>query len=102
MTTTALDILPLSLLGASSTTINLWEPIKLGTPGKSSQSAAKATWEGRYHKVNALQWLLTHSLAAKLLAIKRVTSMEIVTGAVKQHARFLGGLRVGIFWAYPT
>ena len=34
---------------------------------------AKATREGRYGKVKALQWLLTHSLAAKLLAVKRVT-----------------------------
>jgi len=34
---------------------------------------AKATREGRYGKVKALQWLLTHSLSAKLLAVKRVT-----------------------------
>lgn len=34
---------------------------------------AKATREGRYGKVKALQWMLTHSFAAKLLAVKRVT-----------------------------
>ncbi len=34
---------------------------------------AKATREGRYNKVKALQWLLTHSFYAKLLAVKRVT-----------------------------
>lgn len=34
---------------------------------------AKATREGRWGKVNALQWLLTHSFAAKLLAVQRVT-----------------------------
>ncbi len=34
---------------------------------------AKATKEGRYGKVKALQWLLTHSFEAKLLATKRVT-----------------------------
>ena len=34
---------------------------------------AKATREGKYNKVKALQWMLTHSLAAKLLAVKRVT-----------------------------
>ena len=34
---------------------------------------AKATREGRYGKVKALQWILTHSYYAKLLAIKRVT-----------------------------
>lgn len=34
---------------------------------------AKATREGKHHKVKALQWLLSHSWAAKLLAVKRVT-----------------------------
>jgi len=34
---------------------------------------AKATREGRKNKVKALQWLLTHSWAPKLLAVKRVT-----------------------------
>ncbi|ARM31934.1 group II intron reverse transcriptase/maturase [Prosthecochloris sp. HL-130-GSB] len=33
----------------------------------------KATQEGRYGKVKALQWLLTHSLSGKALAVKRVT-----------------------------
>lgn len=33
---------------------------------------AKATREGRWGKVKALQWLLTHSYSAKLLAVKRV------------------------------
>lgn len=33
---------------------------------------AKATREGRYGKVKALQWLLTHSLSAKVMAVKRV------------------------------
>ena len=34
---------------------------------------AKAIKVGRYHKAKALQWLLTHSYYAKLMAIKRVT-----------------------------
>lgn len=34
---------------------------------------AKAIRERRRNKANALQWILTHSLAAKLLAVKRVT-----------------------------
>jgi len=34
---------------------------------------AKALREGKKNKVKALQWLLTHSWAAKLLAVKRVT-----------------------------
>jgi RNA-directed DNA polymerase len=33
----------------------------------------KATEEGRWGKVKALQWLLTHSLSGKALAVKRVT-----------------------------
>ncbi len=32
---------------------------------------AKATREGKHSKVKALQWILTHSRAAKLLAVKR-------------------------------
>lgn len=35
---------------------------------------AKATREGRHGKAKALQWILTHSFYAKLLAVKRVTS----------------------------
>ena len=34
---------------------------------------AKAISEGYRNKARALQWLLTHSFAAKLLAVKRVT-----------------------------
>lgn len=34
----------------------------------------KAQKEGKYNKVNALQWTLTHSFYAKALAVKRVTS----------------------------
>jgi RNA-directed DNA polymerase len=33
----------------------------------------KATEDGRWNKVKALQWLLTHSLSGKELAVKRVT-----------------------------
>jgi len=33
----------------------------------------KATKQGRHGKVKSLQWLLIHSFAAKLLAVKRVT-----------------------------
>lgn len=36
----------------------------------------KATRESRYGKVKALQWLLTHSFAAKALAVKRVTANQ--------------------------
>jgi len=33
----------------------------------------KATQEGHWGKVKALQWLLTHSFSGKALAVKRVT-----------------------------
>ena len=36
----------------------------------------KATQEGRWRKVKALQWLLTHSRSAKALAVKRVTENQ--------------------------
>ena len=35
---------------------------------------AKATREGRHGKAKALQWLLTHSWSAKVLAVRRVVS----------------------------
>jgi RNA-directed DNA polymerase len=37
---------------------------------------AKATQSGRHRKAQALQWLLTHSRAAKLLAVWRVTTNQ--------------------------
>lgn len=37
---------------------------------------AKATREGRWRKVKALQWLLTHSFYAKALAVRRVTENQ--------------------------
>ena len=33
----------------------------------------KATREGRFGRVKALQWLLTHSFSGKALAVRRVT-----------------------------
>ena len=33
--------------------------------------------QGRYNKVKALQWTLTHSFYAKALAVKRVTSKDV-------------------------
>ena len=37
---------------------------------------AKAVKEGNHSKVKSLQWLLTHSFHAKMLAVKRVTSNQ--------------------------
>jgi RNA-directed DNA polymerase len=49
---------------------------------------AKATRERRWGTVNALQWLLTHSFSAKLLAVRRV---------VRNRGRNTAGVD-GIIW----
>jgi len=36
----------------------------------------KATQEGRWNKVKALQWLLTHSWSGRMVAVKRVTENQ--------------------------
>ena len=62
---------------APETRLTKWNSIdwkKLKQSVKSLQiRIAKATKEGKHNKVKALQWMLTHSFAAKLLAVKRVT-----------------------------
>jgi RNA-directed DNA polymerase len=62
-------------LGASSTSANwdaiYWQPIEANVR-RLQMRIAKATREGRWGKVKALQWLLTHSFSAKLLAVRRV------------------------------
>jgi len=50
-----------------------WQPIIEGVQ-RLQMRIAKATREGRWGKVKALQWLLTHSSSAKLLAVRRVAS----------------------------
>jgi RNA-directed DNA polymerase len=71
MTTTAMP-----LIGASSLPSN-WDAIDWRTIKKDvlrlQMRIAKATREGRWGKAKALQWLLTHSSSAKLLAVRRVT-----------------------------
>ena len=49
-----------------------WDEVKQRVRSLQSR-IAKAIKQGRRGKVKALQWLLTHSFSAKLLAIKRVT-----------------------------
>jgi RNA-directed DNA polymerase len=70
MTTTAKP-----LLGAPSPSPS-WDAIKWRTTQKDvlrlQMRIAKATREGRWGKVKALQWLLTHSCSAKFLAVRRV------------------------------
>jgi len=70
MTTTATP-----LLDASSTSSS-WEAVDWPTIKKTvlrlQMRIAKATRAGRWGKAKALQWLLTHSSSAKLLAVRRV------------------------------
>ena len=46
------------------------------TVSKLQARIVKATKEGRWGKVKALQWLLTHSLSGKALAVRRVTENQ--------------------------
>ena len=62
---------------ASETKLKNWKSINWKKVNQSVKllqlRIAKATREGKHNKAKALQWLLTHSFAAKLLAVKRVT-----------------------------
>lgn len=62
-------------IGASSAA-STWDAIDWQSAEKQvrrlQMRIAKATREGRRGKVKALQWLLTHSFSAKLLAVRRV------------------------------
>ncbi len=64
--------------GAPSGRRSKWNSIDWKTISRSVRRLqvriAKAVREKKFGKANALQWLLTHSYHAKLLAIKRVTS----------------------------
>lgn len=66
-----------AVAGAPSTRIIRWKAInwKLVEDQvyRLQLRIAKAVKLGRFAKAKALQWLLTHSFFAKLLAIKRVT-----------------------------
>ena len=66
-----------AIAGAPSTRIIHWKAINWSTVEDQVRRLqlriAKAIKIGRYAKAKALQWLLTHSFYAKLLAIKRVT-----------------------------
>lgn len=43
---------------------------------KLQERIVKARKEGKHGKVKSLQWILTHSFAAKAIAVKRVTTNE--------------------------
>jgi RNA-directed DNA polymerase len=62
--------------GAPSTTVTAWNSINwkqvVAHVRRLQMRIAKAFREGKHGKVKALQWILTHSFNAKLLAVKRV------------------------------
>ena len=66
-----------ALAGAPSTRIIHWKAINWSTVEDQVRRLqlriAKAIKLGRFAKAKALQWILTHSFYAKLLAVKRVT-----------------------------
>jgi RNA-directed DNA polymerase len=66
-----------AIAGAPLTRINNWKSIIWTTVedhvSRLQLRIAKAIKAGRYGKAKALQWLLTHSFYAKLLAIRKVT-----------------------------
>lgn len=66
------------ITGASSTKDNNWKSInwkKAESEVKQLQMRiAKAVEEKRLGKIKALQWMLTHSYYAKLLAVRRITT----------------------------
>ena len=66
-----------SLIGASSTRVKIWSVINWRTVEAGVQRLqlriAKAIKIRCYGRAKSLQWLLTHSFFAKLLAVKRVT-----------------------------
>ncbi len=78
-------------IGASSARLTWdaidWHPVEKHVR-RLQMRIAKATREGRWGKVKALQWLLTHSFSAKLLAVKRV---------VRNRGRRTAGVD-GIIW----
>jgi RNA-directed DNA polymerase len=66
-----------SSIGASSGKTSVWKAIHWPRVRRQVRRLqlriAKAIGAGKHGKAKALQWLLTHSHAAKLLAVKQVT-----------------------------
>ncbi len=72
-----MTVMTLSATGASSASKLTWGDIKWPHANREvkrlQMRIAKAVREGAHGKAKALQWLLTHSYSAKLLAVRRVT-----------------------------
>jgi len=78
MQMTAMNIaIPCALTDAPSTVVTDWDSIVWPTVEQTvirlQRRIAKATREENSSKAKALQWILTHSFHAKLMAVKRVT-----------------------------
>lgn len=71
MTATVKPLIGASFKAAQWDAIN-WRPLEQQVQ-RLQMRIAKATREQRWGKVKALQWLLTHSFAGKLLSVRRVT-----------------------------
>ena len=71
MTTRATTVLGASSAGSVQWDAIHWPPIERQVR-RLQMRIAKAVRDGRWGKVKALQWLLTHSFSAKLLAVQRV------------------------------
>src|SRR5271155_973690 len=69
-----------AIAGASSNTLPDWKsidwPMVVAEVRRLQMRIAKAFREKKYGRVKALQWLLTHSFYAKLLAVKRVVENQ--------------------------
>jgi len=74
-----MTVVVLSLTGASSSS-EIWDSINWkiikAEVHRLQIRIAKAISEGQHGKVKALQWTLTHSFHAKLLAVKRVVQNQ--------------------------
>ena len=77
---TSVDIPAIYLLAGCNTSGSvslLWHYIDWGKVTRAVKSLqiriAKAVTAGQWRKVKSLQWLVTHSISAKLLAVKRVS-----------------------------
>ncbi len=76
-----MTVQPLGVItGASSTKAKQWQDISWSeieaNVRRLQMRIAKAERSNKHNKVKSLQWLLTHSMEAKLLAVKRVTASK--------------------------
>jgi RNA-directed DNA polymerase len=84
------------LTGASSASVK-WDSINWKNTEaevhRLQMRIAKAVSEGRHGKVKALQWLLTHSFHAKVMAVKRVVQnkggkpLALIKSFGKHHSK---------------